>query len=140
MNTGPDQVDRAGRTKLHYVATDLPVEERVATIRRLVAEGYDVNVRDSQGFTPLHFAVQSHDADAAATLIELGAEIDPQDAFGNSPLWRACMESRGRGELIQLLLRAGADPDLPNRNGKSPRDVASVIANYDVIRWFDPPE
>jgi uncharacterized protein len=45
--------------------------------------------------------------------------------------------SRGRGALIQLLRRHGADPWHPNNTGHTPVGTACMIANYDVAQFFD---
>ncbi|WP_346767576.1 ankyrin repeat domain-containing protein [Knoellia koreensis] len=49
----------------------------------------------------------------------------------------AVFESKGRGDAIQLLLDSGADPNVLNGSGRSPRDLAGTIANYDVSRYFE---
>ncbi|NNM45400.1 ankyrin repeat domain-containing protein [Knoellia sp. DB2414S] len=54
-----------------------------------------------------------------------------------TPLWVAVFESKGRGDAIQLLLDSGADPNVLNGSGRSPRDLAGTIANYDVSRYFE---
>jgi ankyrin repeat protein len=55
---------------------------------------------------------------------------------GNSALFVATFNSRGRGELIGLLRERGADPDQLNRHGQTPRGLANLIGNYDVARFF----
>jgi ankyrin repeat protein len=75
--------------------------------------------------------------DAARVLLEGGARVDAEDAFGNQPLFKAVMGSRGDCELIHLLLDAGADPEHPNHSGNSALSTANLIANYDVKRCFD---
>jgi hypothetical protein len=59
-----------------------------------------------------------------------------EDAYGNTPLWRAVSTSGGQGRVVGHLLAAGADPDLANRAGVSPRQLAERIANYDVRSSF----
>lgn len=44
--------------------------------------------------------------------------------------------SRGRGEIIKLLLEYGADKDRVNNHGVSPYALAQTIANYDVRQFF----
>jgi uncharacterized protein len=68
--------------------------------------------------------------------LQAGAKIDLQDKFGNTPFWRAVMNSKGRGDIIRLLLKSGASRDIKNKNGKSPYDVAVLIANYDIKQYF----
>jgi ankyrin repeat protein len=64
--------------------------------------------------------------------------VDAQDTWGNTPLWRAVFESRGRGDTIQALLAAGAKPDLPNQSGVTPRQLAERIGNFDVAQFMPP--
>lgn len=68
----------------------------------------------------------------ASVLIAKGALVDLKDGHGNTPLSKAVFNSRGRGDLIKLLLDAGADPDSENTYGMSPRGLAEMIANFDV--------
>lgn len=117
---------------MHYAALDGDLELAV----RLIAEGAAVGQPDHKGWTPLHFAAQGWHVDVAAKLLDGGAEVDAVDSFGNSPLWRATYESKGRGELITMLLEQGASPDLPNYSGVSSRQLAAKIGNYEVARWF----
>jgi hypothetical protein len=125
-------VDPYGRSELHYAAR----EGDLARVEALIASGLDPSSADDDGWTPLHFAAQAHSLATCEALLRAGAAVDVHDSFGNSPLWRATFESRGRGEVIALLLRHGADPDLSNRSGVSPVRLARTIANYDVARHF----
>lgn len=38
--------------------------------------------------------------------------------------------------MIELLRQAGADPDIPNDSGQTPRGLAHLIGNYDVAQYF----
>ena len=120
------------RTPLHDAAIDGDEQE----VRRLLSAGAKPNTPDRSGWTPLHFAAQEHAAGAVRALLEAGAEVDPVDAYGNTPLWRATFGSRGRGEVIQLLREAGADPWRANASGVSPVSLARTIANYPVAQHF----
>ena len=126
------KVDRDGRTALHCAVVDGLVER----VRSLLADGADVNAHDKAGWTPLHFAVQRHWLEIATLLVEHKANIEAQDAHGNTPLSNAVFDSRGRGEMIELLRSAGADPTRQNRHGVSPLSLARSIGNYDVARFF----
>jgi ankyrin repeat protein len=129
-------VDRMRRRDLHYAA----LEGDLAGTRRLIAAGADVNAPDSNGFTPLHFAAQEYALSVADALLHAGAVVDAQDVHGNTPLFTAVYESRGRGELITLLLSSGADPDVTNKHGQSPRGLAHLIGNFDVEQWLPAPD
>jgi ankyrin repeat protein len=88
------------------------------------------------GFTPLHFAAQEHAARVAEVLLEEGAEVDAPNVYGNTPLFVAVFNSRGRGTLIELLRAHGADPHHVNDAGQTPVGLARLIGNYDVARFF----
>lgn len=105
-------------------------------VARLLADGLDPNLGDKAGFTPLHFAAQNWHLEAAVVLLEGGAEVDARNQWGNTPLWAAVFNSKGRGELIDLLRRSGADPRATNLKGKTPVELARTIANYDVRQYF----
>ena len=126
------QVDRLGRIPLHYAA--LTDDEPAAETE--LAGGADVGASDQQGFTALHFAAQQGSQRVAAMLIARGAIVDAVDQWGDTPLFRAVFNYRGDPATILLLRRAGADPDLQNASGVSPRALADRIANYDVARWL----
>ncbi|MCC6906807.1 MAG: ankyrin repeat domain-containing protein [Phycisphaerales bacterium] len=131
-----ERESRSGRTAL-LLATSFPMLPRADEIFSLLLTfGADVNASDMRGWTALHFAAQRHDLLKAAALIEHGAVVDAEDEHGNTPLCRATFESRGRGEMIQLLLDAGADRHRPNKHGISALALAMSIANYDVARYF----
>jgi uncharacterized protein len=102
--------DRAGRTDLHYAAE----QGELSRVTELLAEGADPNATDIQGFTPLHFAAQSYEPEICVLLIQAGATVDAINGVGNTPLHVTVFNSQGRGEVIELLLTAGADTDQAN--------------------------
>ena len=126
------ELDREGRTDLHYAAAD----GDLTLARRLIERGCDVSLADTGGYTPLHFAAQNQHAELVSLLVAAGAPLEARDQWGNTPLWRAMSSSRGRGETILALLAAGADPEAENHHGTSPRLGALRISNYDVAQFF----
>jgi ankyrin repeat protein len=132
LSSGADvnEVDREGRTPLFYATRDGSKELAAELIRN----GANVNAQDKALETPLHFAAREFRPEVAELLLKSGAAVDSQDAHGNTPLSRAVFDSRGRGELITMLLAHGADKLLKNKHGMSPERLAKSIANYDVAR------
>ena len=120
-----NQPDVAARTALMYAA----LNGKMPFVRLLIARKADVNRKDKAGTAALHFAAQDYQPEAVEAPCDVGATIDAEDQFGNTPLNKAAFNSRGRGEVIRILLRHGADPDKKNRTGKSPRMLADIIAN-----------
>lgn len=131
-NNDINTTDSDGRTLIMYSAIDNKPELAALCLRY----GADMNLQDNKGFTALHFAAQNWYIDVAKLILENGADTNIKDKFGNTPLWRAVFNSQGRGDLIKLLLKFGADSLLKNDNDKSPVDLANTIANYDVAQYF----
>ena len=80
----------------------------IATARALVEAGADVNVRQLDGATALHWAVHWEDREAAALLIGAGANVDIANDLGITPLLMAC--TNGNAVIVETLLEAGANP------------------------------
>lgn len=70
-------------------------------------------------------------------LLKHGALVDLINQFGNTPLFVAVFNSRGKGAMIKLLRRYGADPDKANNHGQTPIGLARLIGNNDVAQFFD---
>ena len=78
------------------------------------------------GFTALHFAAFFGRFEAAALLIERGAEVD---AFGRGWMTGTAMHSavsRLQSEVVRILLEAGANPDVRQSAGWTPLHAAAM--------------
>jgi len=124
--------DSSGRSVLSFVVN----YGDAAMLQWLLHKGPALDQQDRNGWAALHFAAQTYAVEMAASLLAAEATVDLPDGFGNSPLWRATFESRGRGAMLHLLLTHGANPDQPNDSGVSPRQLAETIANFDVKQFF----
>ena len=70
-------------------------------------------------------------------LLDASARVDATDSHGNTPLFRATFESRGNGDMIELLRTRGADPRVSNQSGVTPVELARTIANFDVAQFYE---
>jgi ankyrin repeat protein len=127
-----DDLDRDGRTPLFFSVRDGELD----ISSDLINAGANVNARDKNLETPLHFAAREYQIASAKLLLECGANVDAQDSHGNTALSGAVFGSRGRGEMITLLLAHSALKHLKNKHGVSPDDLAHSIANYEVSKFL----
>ena len=81
----------------------------VAGVRELLAGTVDVNSRQPDGATALHWAMHREHVQIADLLIGAGADVDAANDLGVTPLLMA--SARGHGVLVERLLAAGADPN-----------------------------
>ena len=89
----------------------------------LLTRGADPNIADGKGDIPLTIAAEIGFEEAAAQLIRRGARIDGVNRRGETALAVAVQQRQPR--LVELLLRAGANPDKGDHvTGYTPRDYA----------------
>ena len=95
-----------------------------AAVRLLVERGADVNLsaRNAMKVQPLHAAVGGRSLEAVQTLLAGGANVDARQQVGYTPLMGAA--AAGREDILDVLLRHGADASLSSEDGKTAADVA----------------
>ena len=77
-------------------------------------------------------AVRSADLDAARALLDAGADANPSNADGTTPLHWAVLNDDV--EMAAALLDAGADPAAANRLGVTPMHLAATNGNAAIVR------
>ena len=110
-------------------------QEEIAKL--LIENGADVNAQDDKGWSALHFAAQSYLPNTIKLLIAKKANIDLQDSLGSTPLFRAVINSKRGGEIIRILLKAGADRNKKNNYGHSPLEIAQKVDDHKIIEYFE---
>jgi ankyrin repeat protein len=80
-----------------------------ASLRALLQGQADVNAREVDGTSALHWAVRGGDGSAVDLLIHAGARVDAVNRYGVTPLSLAARS--GRHDLLKALLDAGASVD-----------------------------
>jgi len=86
----------------------------------LLSKGVRGEIPDCDGQTMLFRA----DAERARAILQFGAEVNHQDREGRTVLWIAA--NRNRLELMNVLLAAGANPNLADAEGVTPLMKAST--------------
>ena len=103
-----------------------------AALRRLMAAGAPLDPVDAAGQTPLLLAVNHNRLEAAAALIEGGADINAQAANRDSPWLQA--GALGRTEMLRLMLPKGPNYALRNRYGGNALIPACERAHVDTVK------
>lgn len=127
-----DIVDIMGRTPL----MEAVIQGNVDMCRLLLDAGANVNAKDMKQWTALHFAAQEYSYDTVKLLIEKGAVIDAEDIEGNTPLFRSLFNFNGKGDVITLFIKQGADKNHVNKHGVSPYLLAKQVTNFDLKKFF----
>lgn len=77
----------------------------VATLRKAISNGAELELRDERGRTALLLAVRADAVEAARMLIEAGADVNAKDDIDDTPFLYAGAE--GRNEILRLILATG---------------------------------
>ena len=114
-----------GDTALHMAAAAF----QPAIAELLVRAGADPGAKNRMGAEPLHYAADTHHRNPVAQsetisyLISVGSNPNARDAHGVAPLHRA-VRTRSAA-AVRALLAGGADARQKNKNGSTPRDLAT---------------
>ena len=97
-----------GETPLmHAAAYNLNQKAIKAVITALVDAGDDVNAKDNNGKTPLFWAASSANLEAVVTLLDLGADANERNTFGEKALEAAEIKKEFKGtDAIKKLREA----------------------------------
>ncbi|MBM62635.1 MAG: hypothetical protein CL484_06760 [Acidobacteria bacterium] len=101
-------------------------------VQARLKQSVDVNERQPDGATALHWAVYLDDLDASRLLLEAGAAADVHNELGVTPLYLAC--ENGNARLVRLLLLAGANPQVALPSGETALMTASRAGSVDAVK------
>ncbi|KAK2881195.1 hypothetical protein Q8A67_018463 [Cirrhinus molitorella] len=127
-------VDENGRILLHRVVEE-GKRSLVYVIARRMAALKKLDIKDSEGKTPLHLAAQKNQHFMVADLVSLGANINVKDQYGKTCLHLSAENGYIRIlEVLKGLMRNGFYVNLEERdaNGLSALQCAAVALNHTV--------
>ena len=109
--------------------------EHPEEVERLLKLGADIDVRNSKGKTALHYAAKAGFTNVIRLLVKKGATIDAVGNDGETALFEAIRSTIKNREkqrtALETLLIQGANPNVRNRRGLTPLQVAQQLRRTD---------
>lgn len=100
----------------------------------LVSRGANINTKNDDGYTSLHFAVLKNFQSGIDYLIKKGANIDAKDNLGRTPLHWAARD--GYLGIVQAITEGGANLDVKDKDNKTPSDLASWKGYKNIAQYL----
>ncbi|KAM0265161.1 hypothetical protein ACHAQJ_000314 [Trichoderma viride] len=126
-----DAVSRKCRTPLHIAVTN----DTLRIVKLLLDNGASAWASDTDGKTPLHFAVASTSSENLKDVIDIlhskGADPAARDEHDETPLHYAAQ--CGNATAVPLLLQIGSHIELLNRSGLTPLYMAAQAGHERVV-------
>eukprot|EP00639_Heterosigma_akashiwo_P005614 CAMPEP_0194573422 /NCGR_PEP_ID=MMETSP0292-20121207/9641_1 /TAXON_ID=39354 /ORGANISM="Heterosigma akashiwo, Strain CCMP2393" /LENGTH=420 /DNA_ID=CAMNT_0039424663 /DNA_START=27 /DNA_END=1289 /DNA_ORIENTATION=- len=121
MQLGDDlhAIDKYGRNAFHYAC----MGGNAIIIGYLTEQGVKNDVKDQDGLTPLHWVASTDSPEIIQVMSDYGVDLDTKDHYGNSALHAACKKRKIMA--VTRLLKCGADPNITNNDGKTPKKAMS---------------
>ncbi|CAB3997549.1 B-cell lymphoma 3 [Paramuricea clavata] len=128
----PNAQDRNGQTAIHLCAAN--GDNRCLTkIIHAKPKNLDLEIKNYDGLTALHLAVQKKHQSIVKSLIQYGANKNAKDGkSGHTPLHHAIDQECG--EILQLLVAEGANINRPNYSGVTPIQNANCCRNEAISK------
>lgn len=109
--------------------------DQIMSVNYLIEEGADVKATDSNGYTPLHIAAHASHSQIIKTLLSAGADVNALSNGNETPLFMYAQEyvkRENEEDILEILLEANANLDIPSRHGFTPLHVAISYGNFDI--------
>ena len=100
----------------------------------LISNGANIEAKDENGSTPLHYAVWFNQLKTVEMLIEKRANIHELTNFQNTPLDLAVKKSLE--DIVKLLISHGADTSMKDFEGNSLLHLAVKDRKLGIVKAF----
>ncbi|EOY23604.1 Acyl-CoA binding protein 2 isoform 1 [Theobroma cacao] len=99
-------------------------EGELDNLLKCIESDVSVNLRDSEGRTPLHWAVDRGHFKITEALVSRNADVNAKDNEGQTPLHYAVVCERE--DIAEFLVKQNADKDMEDDDGNSPVDLCAL--------------
>ncbi|EFA84536.1 hypothetical protein PPL_01525 [Heterostelium album PN500] len=131
-----NQPDKEGYSPLHVAASSEISDNMMIHI--LKHPTIDVNVKNMDGNTPLHYFCQKFRSPECQKIVQMfiekGANVNEQNTMGETPLHKAIFNHSVRLLMVHVLLKNGANINLVNNAGESALHYAVRLGRLDVLK------
>ncbi|KAH8807390.1 ankyrin repeat-containing domain protein, partial [Xylogone sp. PMI_703] len=103
-------------------------------VELLLNRGANIEVKCSQGRTPLFIAASNGYEEVVRVLLERGANIEAEDHRGWTPLSIALKDTRRHASVVRLLLKYGAHKEHQDRHGRTPLSYAAQGGYTEIVQ------
>jgi len=104
-------------------------EGNLENCQLFLAKTEDINVRDEDGQTALHWACDANHLEIVRFLLSNGADVNVQDKGMQTPLHFALIS--GHEDIAKNLIQAGANIDALDEDGNTP---ANLCDDNDILK------
>jgi palmitoyltransferase len=125
----PSKADSQGYNALHLAVHSSNI---MLIIYILVTCEIDIDVKDPNGRTALHWASYQGDALSVDVLLKFRASVKAVDSQGFIPLHWALI--RGQKDCLRRLIEEGSDPEAKTSENKTCFDVAADMNNIGAFK------
>ena len=108
-------------------------KNNIKKVQTLITQGVDVNARDNEGWTPLHYAAELGRTEICQLLIHADADIHAQSSkFDQTALHLAA--GNDALECCKTLIQAGADIHAKNDDDSTPLHLAAALGSVAICQ------
>jgi ankyrin repeat protein len=93
-------------------------------LKSLIDAGADATITEGSGINLVHWATITNRPEVIPVLLAAQADINATDEFGFTPLMYAATIDEGNVDAVTVLLKAGADRSIRNKENRTPLDQA----------------
>jgi uncharacterized protein len=128
----PDTKDKKGVPLISIAARN----GKINTLKLLLKSGAQVNlIAEDRGSTAIFDSALGRNKDIVKILIDAGADVNIQSKDGQTAL--VVVVGSGDEEIVEMLFKAGANPDIKDALGVSARKYATIFGNQKMLAIFD---
>ena len=127
----PEEKDELGQGIIHLAAQYC----NRSTLNWMIDSGYDLNLEDSRGYTPLFYAVMINNTDTISILIRNGAFVNHASGeLGRQAIHIAAQY--GCLDAMKMLLDYGASIDCLDENYHTPIVISSYYSHSEISAFL----